>query len=359
MDPKPIPPLFDELLRTPGPSGHEDPAAAVWRRAAAEFAEVSSDGVGSSIARVGEASPLLGVFGHIDEIGLIVTHIEEQGLLWVAPIGFWDPQILVGQRIEIRGKEGPVLGVIGRRNTIGLINGGENFKRAVDFDDLHVDIGAADRDEAAALVGAGDTAVVAVEPIQVAGGRIASRALDNRVGAYVALEALRRCRERGGPGGSFAAVATVQEELGLLGARTSAFALRPDVAIAVDGVRATDLPGENSRAMGVREVGRGVVIGRGPTLSAKVSQFLIETAEAEGIQHRVAGYGLTHVGLSSGTDADALQVSRSGIPTGVVSVPLRYVHSPVEVADMGDIEAAIELLAAAGARLSAEVDFSR
>ncbi|HET7119875.1 MAG TPA: M42 family peptidase [Solirubrobacterales bacterium] len=359
MTAQPLPHLLDELLRTGAPSGYEDPAGAVWRRAAAAFAEVSSDGIGSSIARVGEAKPLLGVFGHIDEIGLVISHIDEEGFLWAAPIGFWDPQILIGQRVEIRSRRGPVIGVIGRSKGIGLILGTDEQNKAVKLEDLHIDIGATTYAEASELVRVGDPAVLAVEPVPIAGNRVASRALDNRIGAYIALESLRRCAEAGGPGGSFAAVATVQEEMGLLGARTAAFELQPDVAIAVDGLYASDSPGLDKRVLGVRDLGRGPVIGRGAMLSDKVSDFLIETAEAEGITYTVAGYGLGGLALSTQTDADAVQATRSGIPTGVVSVPLRYVHSPVEVVDMGDVERAIRLLVAAAARLDSGVDFSR
>ncbi|HEV2726843.1 MAG TPA: M42 family peptidase, partial [Solirubrobacterales bacterium] len=205
------PDLLDKLLRAGAPSGYEGPAAEVWREAAS-FAELSFDGIGSSIARVGEASPLLAVVGHIDEIGLIVTHIDEKGFLWFAPIGGWDPQILVGQRVEIRGKEGFVPGVAGRK-PIHLLEPDQR-KKVVELKSMHIDIGAVDREEAEGLVRVGDPVVIATEPMPVAGDRLVSKAMDNRLGAYVALESLRRCAEGDGPGGSFAAVASVQEEIG-------------------------------------------------------------------------------------------------------------------------------------------------
>jgi putative aminopeptidase FrvX len=178
------PPLLEELLRSAAPSGHEAPAAAIWREGA-PFAEVSSDGIGSSIARVGEDAPLLAVVGHIDEIGLVVTHIDEQGFLWFTTIGGWDPQVLVGQRVEIRGRDGVVPGVVGRK-PIHLLEP-EQRKKVVEMKGLHIDVGAADRDEAAELVRVGDPVVIAAEPAALAGGRLVSRAMDNRLGAYVAL----------------------------------------------------------------------------------------------------------------------------------------------------------------------------
>ncbi len=148
-----IPALLDELLRTAAPSGHEAPAAAIWRERAA-FADLSADGLGSSIARVGDAAPLLAVVGHIDEIGLVVTHIDEKGFLWFAPIGGWDPQILVGQRVEVRGRDGLVPGVVGRK-PIHLLDADQR-KKVVELKGLHIDVGATDRDGAAELVRIGD-----------------------------------------------------------------------------------------------------------------------------------------------------------------------------------------------------------
>jgi putative aminopeptidase FrvX len=345
------PALLDQLLRTAAPSGYEEPAAAIWREAAS-FAELSADGLGSSIARVGEAGPLLAVVGHIDEIGLAITHIDEKGFLYFTPIGGWDPQILVGQRVEVRGRDGTVVGVVGRK-PIHLLDPDQR-KKVVELKGLHIDVGAADRDEAAELVRVGDPVTIATEPVRVAGKRLVSRAMDNRLGAYVALESLRRCHERGSLGGSFAAIAAVQEEVGLFGARTSAFAVRPDLAVAVDVTHATDAPGVDEKEIGSHPLGSGPAIGRGSTLSPKVFELLVETAEAEGIDHTVSASG-----RGTSTDADVIQISRAGIPTGLVSIPLRYMHSPVEMVDLGDVEAAVELLAAFAARLDDGIDLSR
>ena len=345
------PALLDKLLRTAAPSGYEEPAAAVWREAAS-FAELSSDGLGSSIARIGEAGPLLAVVGHIDEIGLAITHIDEKGFLYFTTIGGWDPQILVGQRVEVRGKGGTVPGVVGRK-PIHLLDPDQR-KKVVELKGLHIDVGAADRDEAAELVRVGDPVTIAAEPVRVAGDRLISRSMDNRLGAYVALESLRRCHERGSLGGSFAAIAAVQEEIGLFGARTSAFAVRPDLAVAVDVTHATDAPGVDEKEIGSHPLGSGPAIGRGSTLSPKVFELLVEAAEEAGIEHTTSVSG-----RGTSTDADAIQISRAGIPTGLVSIPLRYMHSPVEMVDLGDVEATVELIAAFAARLVDGVDLSR
>jgi endoglucanase len=345
------PELLDKLLRIGAPSGHEAPAAALWREEAA-FASLSADGLGSSIARIGNDEPLLAVVGHIDEIGLVITHIDEKGYLYFTSIGGWDPQILVGQRVEVLARDGTVSGGVGRK-PLHLLDGDQR-KKVVELKGLHIDIGAADRDEAATLVRIGDPMVIAAEPVHLAGGRLMSRAMDNRLGAYVALEALRRCHERGALSGSFAAVAAVQEEVGLFGARTSAFEVRPNLAVAVDVTHGTDAPGVDEKEIGSHPLGSGPAIGRGSTLSPKVFELLVEAAEEAGIDYTVNASG-----RSTGTDADAIQISRSGIPTGLVSIPLRYMHSPVELVDLADVEATVELIAAFAERLDGDIDLSR
>jgi endoglucanase len=346
------PVLLDELLRAGAPSGYEGPAAEIWRKAASFADEQDTDGIGSSIARVGSGSPLLAIVGHIDEIGLIITHVDEKGFLWFTSVGGWDPQILVGQRVSVLTKDGPIPGVAGRK-PIHLLEADQR-KKVVELKGMHIDIGAADGDEAKALVRVGDVVVIDTEPQRVLGDRLVSKSMDNRIGAYVALESTRRCAEGDGPGGSMAAVAAVQEEIGLFGARTASFQLRPEIAIAVDVTHATDAPGVDEKELGTSPLGSGPVIGRGSTLSPKVFELLVETAEAEGIE-----YSISASGRGTSTDADVLQISRAGIPTGVVSVPLRYMHSPVEMCDLNDVEATVRLLAALGSRLTADVDLSR
>ncbi len=347
------PPLLESLLSTPAPSGYEAPASAIWREAAA-FAELDTDGLGSTIAMIGEedARPLVAVFGHIDEIGLNVTHVDEKGFVYFGPVGGWDPQILVGQRVTIETRDGSVLGVVGRK-AIHVLDPDQR-KKAVELKGLHIDIGAEDRERALELVRIGDPAVIATEPVRVDGSRLVSRSMDNRLGAYVALESLRRVHERGNLIGRMAGVATAQEEVGLNGAGTSAFAVRPDVGIAVDVTHATDAPGMDEKELGSHGFGTGPVIGRGSTLSPKVFELLVETAERLEIDYTIAASG-----RRTATDADAVQISRSGIPAGLVSIPLRYMHSPVEMVDLDDLEATIELVAGFAESLPADIDLSR
>ena len=252
----------------------------------------------------------------------------------------------------MRGADGIVPGGAGRK-PIHLLEA-EQRKKVVELRSMHIDIGAADREEAETLIRVGDPVVIRTEPMAVLGSRLVSKSRENRLGAFVALESTRRCAEGAGPGGSMAGVAAVQEEIGLFGARTSAFELRPDIAIAVDVTHATDAPGVDEKEVGVHPLGSGPAIGRGSTLSPRVFDLLVETAEAEGID-----YSISASGRSTGTDADAIQIARSGIPAGLVSIPLRYMHSPVEMVDLRDVEATVKLLAAFGSRIKAGVDLSR
>ncbi|GAC1354768.1 MAG: M42 family metallopeptidase [Polyangiales bacterium] len=350
----PTPDLLRALLTAPGPSGYETAAASVWRKAAGGFAEVSGDTLGSSIARVAAtgAGPRLAVVGHIDEIGLIVTHISDEGLLFFAGVGGWDAQILVGQRVEVATRAGAVPGVVGKK-PIHLLRD-EERKKVAELRELHIDIGARDAEQARELVRVGDVAVIAGEPIDLPNDRVVSRALDNRLGAYVALEAARLVAEAGGAAGEVAAVAAVQEEITFAGSRTTAFAVDPQVAIAVDVTFATDVPGVEAKELGEHAFGSGPVISRGSTINPHVSERLCEAAEAEGI-----AYTLTASAGRTGTDADAIHLSRAGVPTGVVSIPLRYMHSPVEMVQLDDVEACARLIAAFAARLEADASFER
>jgi putative aminopeptidase FrvX len=348
-----IPPLLRDLLTAVGPSGQEGPAAAVWRAAAAGFAEVSSDTLGTSFARVsaGEGAPTLALVGHIDEIGVAITHIGDDGFLAFSVLGGFDPEQRLGQRVLIDGRDGTVTGVVGRR----LLSREERSDRpALKQSDLHVDVGATSREDAEQLVRPGDVAVWEGVPVELANNRIASRALDNRLGAYAVLEAARRVAVDGGARFDVVAVAAVQEELGYQGARTAAYALDPQVAIAVDVTWSTNAPGGNPKRVGRVELGGGAAVTVGPVVNPGISDLLRETADAQGIAHCVEVYS-----DRTQTDADAVHVSRAGVPTGVVSIPVRYMHSPVELCSLDDLEAVIALVTAFARRLTRETSFLR
>jgi putative aminopeptidase FrvX len=351
----PVPELLKRLLAATGPSGHEQAAAQVWREACAEFAaEVTSDTVGSSLARVSGTAdgPRLAVVGHIDEIGLHVSHIDNDGYLRFGPVGGWDPTVLIGQRVRVLTREGPAPGVIGRK-PIHLLRD-DDRKKVPETKELHIDIGVRDAEEAHARVRIGDVAVIDADPVELPHGRIVSRALDNRVGCFVAAEAARLVAEGGGAPGEVLAMAVAQEETSFAGSRTSAFAQSPDVAIVVDLTFATDQPGVELGDMTEHKLGSGPVVARGTTLHPKVFELLYEAGEQEGIPFTVES-----LGRSTGTDADAFHLSRAGIPTGLVSVPCRYMHSPVEMVSVADVEAAARLIAAFARRLVPGLSFER
>ncbi len=350
-----IPPLLQSLLTATGPSGHEGDPACVWRETCQEFAdEVGSDTVGSSFARVGGTGGgrSLVVVGHIDEIGLHVSHIDEAGFLRIGDVGGWDAVVLVGQRVRLSTRGGPITGVIGRK-PIHLMKG-DDRKQAPETKDLHIDIGAKDGEEARRLVRIGDVAVIEAGPVELRHDRIISRALDNRVGCFIAAQAARIVAERGRAAGDVTALAVAQEETSFGGSRTSAFAHDPDVAIVVDLTFATDQPGIELGQITKSELGSGPVIARGTTLHPLVFEQLHDAAEAETIPFTVES-----LGRATGTDADAIHLSRSGVPTGLVSVPCRYMHSPVEMVSLADIEAAARLIAAFALALKADVSFAR
>jgi endoglucanase len=296
--------------------------------------------------------PLLAVVGHADEIGLIVHHIDDKGFLWFTGVGGWDPIILVGQRVQIATRDGLVPGVVGKK-PIHLMKE-EDRKKVPQLKDLHIDIGAVDGDDARARVRIGDVAVIAGEPVEYPNGRWVSRSMDNRIGCYVALEAARLVAADGGAPGDFCAVAVAQEEITFGGARTTAYSLRPDVAVAVDVTFETGQPGLDEREVGRHLFGSGPVLTRGSTLDPQVFELLHETAEAEGIPFTV-----TASARSTGTDADAFHISRAGIPSAVVSVPLRYMHSAAEMVQLDDVENTARLLAAFARRLGGDLDFRR
>lgn len=346
--------FLERLLNSEGPSGFEVGPARVWRQEAEAFAdEVRTDVTGNSVAAIHqEGRPRVMMAGHIDEIGLQVTHVNEEGFLFFDEIGGWDSQVLVGQRVRVLTRNGPVPGVIGKR-PIHLLKE-EDRSRATKVRDLWVDLGATGAEEVAALgVRVGDPMVLFAGMLRLAGDRIVSRAVDNRIGAYVVLEALRLLANDP-PSAAVFAVATVQEEIAYAGggARSSAFALEPDVALVVDVTFSTDVPDIEKKELGDHRIGGGPVLTRGSANHPMVFDRLVEAAEKEGIP-----FTFQAAPRSTRTDADGIHLVRYGVPTGLVSVPNRYMHSPNELVSLGDLERAAELLAAFVRRLEPDLDF--
>ena len=347
--------FLERLLDAAGPSGFEVRPAQVWREEAESFSQrVSVDVHGNSVAELNEeGSPRVMLAGHIDEIGLQVTHIDEQGFLFVDEIGGWDAQVVVGQRVTLLAREGDVMGVVGKK-PIHLIQPDERSK-ASKMKELWVDVGAASREEVAALgIRVGDPMVLSASMVRLAGDRIASRAIDDRIGAYVVLEALRQLAGDP-PAAAVAAVATSQEEIGHSGggARTSAYALEPTVALVVDVTFSTDVPDIEKKELGEHEIGGGPVLSRGSAAHPVVFERLVEAAEAEGIPYTIQAQP-----KATRTDADGIFLSRGGVPTGLISIPNRYMHSPNELISLSDVEHAIRLIAAFVRRLGAGVDLT-
>jgi putative aminopeptidase FrvX len=352
----PLDDTLRSLLAAHGPSGYESAPAAAFRKAAAGFSEdVSTDVMGSVLARVPGKQPdgpTVAIVGHLDEIGLIVTHIDDKGYLYFIGVGGWDGQQLVGQRVAITTREGVVPGVVGRK-PIHLLKEDER-KKAAELKDLHIDVGARDSDEAKALVRIGDVAVIDAAPVELPNDRVAARALDNRLGSYIALEAARLVSEAGGATGDVVAVGVVQEEVGLNGARALAYSLRPDIAIVVDVTHETDTPGVDPKQLGVHTFGSGPVIERGTILHPRVYDLLVEAADAESIPYTTMASA-----ARTGTDADAIHLTRGGIVTGGIGLALRYMHSAVEIVQLDDVANCAKLIAAFAMRLTADTDLSR
>ena len=347
------PELLQRLLTASGPSGHEEEAAAIWREAASAFAEVTSDTLGTSFARVrgGENAPTLAIVGHIDEIGVAITHVEDNGLLAFTTIGGISAEMLMGQRIELLTRNGRIPGAISRKR---IQPDQIRDRPKPELSDLHIDIGAKSREEAESLVRVGDAAVWTGAPVELPNGRLLSKALDNRLGAYIALEAARRIAESKDAQVDVVAVAAVQEEIGLYGARVAAYGLDPQVAIAIDVTPATDYPGGDVRRAGTIELGMGAMIARGPTMNKHVTDILGDVAEADGIAHGFEVYSRT-----TSTDADEIHLTRAGVPTGLLSIPTRYLHSPTEICDLADVEAVVQLCVAFAKKLTRDQSFLR
>jgi endoglucanase len=345
--------FFKEILESPSPSGYEQPVQDIVRRYAADFADdVRTDLHGNVIASCNSDADLRVMFaGHADQIGLIVSHINENGYIYTNTIGGWDPQQLIGQRMTIYTESGPVPAIIARK-PIHLLDQDER-KQVVKQKDLWLDIGAKDREEAAATVAVGDPVTLELGYQEMRNNLANSPGMDNKTGLWVCIEALRRAKKRGGLNVALYAVATVQEEIGLRGAITSAYGVNPHVGVAVDVTHATDCPTIDKTQEGDIKLGGGPVIYRGPNMNPIVVDRLRKAADSAGI-----GVQWGASGRGTGTDANAIQLSRAGVAAGLISVPNRYMHSAVEMISLDDIDQGADLLAEFAIGLEANGDFT-
>lgn len=346
--------FLKKLLDTPGPSGYESAAANAWRDEAKTFAdEVVGDVHGNSMAVVNaKGGPTIMLAGHIDEIGVIITYIDDDGFVYIAPIGGWDPQVLVAQRIRFVGRNGEVMGAVGKK-PIHLMKPDEREK-ASKMTDLWVDIGATTRAQAEAVLSIGDAGVIDSRTLDFPNDRIVSRSIDDRIGAFVVLEALRRYAAEPGEA-RVVAVATTQEEIAYRGggALVGAQRVNPAMAIVVDVTFATDHPGIEKKELGHSPLGSGPVLTRGSVVSPVAFRILRDTAELARIP-----FTLHAAGRETSTDADAIHLAREGVATALLSVPNRYMHSPNEMVSLVDLDHAATLIAAACRAVTHETDFT-
>ena len=328
-----------ELLETPSPTGSEELVAAFVRDRLSDIAdEIETNTMGSVHATLeGNAcGPTFMIAAHMDEIGLMVTYISDDGFLSVAAVGGVDAAILPGLRVDVHTASGTLRGVVGRK-PIHLITPDER-KTVTSIDKLVIDLGMPG-EKVKELVRIGDVITFGVGFEEYGEGMAVSRAFDDKCGVWVAMRVMEELAAAGRAKGSYVAVATVQEEIGTRGAMTSAYGVNPDVAVAFDVTHATDYPGIEKTKYGNIVCGGGPVIARGPNINPVVFDRLVAAAEAEGI-----AYQLEAEPSVTGTDARAIQVTRGGIPCGLVSVPLRYMHTPTEVASLADLEGCVKLL---------------
>jgi len=335
--------FLKNILATPSPSGFERPVQDLVRTWARQFADdVTTDRHGNVIA-VRRARPKaksaqrIMLAGHCDQIALMVQHVDEHGFLYVQPIGGWDMQVLIGQHLTVWTAGGPLNGVISRKATHLLTQ--EERNKVPQFTDVWLDVGAKDRSDAEKLVRAGDTVTFALGMRELRNGLASAPAMDDKVGVWTVFEALRLL------GGhplnvDVFCVSTVQEEIGLRGAITSAYGIHPTVGIAVDVCHATDTPGNDKKQIGEIKLGAGPVVFRGPNINPAVFERLQAAATAAEIKIQVRG-----APRATGTDANAIQLSRDGVAAGLIGIPNRYMHSPVEVVALDDLNSAARLLA--------------
>ncbi|MEO1993132.1 MAG: M42 family metallopeptidase [Pirellulales bacterium] len=341
------------LLETPSPSGYEQPVQKLVREYLKDVSDtLETDSHGNVIAGnnpSGETRMLLA--GHCDQIGLIVQYIDSEGYLSVQPIGGWDPMQLIGARVTVWTSEGPVPGVMSRK-PIHLLTDDER-KQVPKMKDLWIDIGAKDKDDCESVVRVGDCVTFELKYQPLRNGRACSVAMDDKIGLWVVLEAFRRAVAAGPLPCALFVASTVQEEIGLRGARTSAHGVAPHVAIAVDVTHATDCPTIDKKTEGDISLGKGPVVYRGPNMNPHVVDRLLTAGESEAIPIQLAA-----IGRATPTDANVLQTTRAGVATGLVSVPNRYMHSAVETIQLDDADRTADLLAAFIRGLEGQISWS-
>ena len=332
--------FLQAMLAAPGPSGYEGPVREVWKKETTRFAEdVRVDLHGNAIASLnGAGSPRIMLAGHMDELGFQVVHIDEEGYISFNTVGGFDMAIVPGRKVRIHTAKGDVLGVIGKKPIHVMTP--EDRRKVAEKHELWMDIGAKDGKEARKLVAIGDPVTYDANFEVMRRGLAVSRAFDNKMGAFVVAETMRKvAADRRKVRAGLFSVATVQEEVGLRGASTSTYGVDPMVGIALDVNFATDHPGMDKRRVGDHKVGGGPIISRGANINPMVFDELVKAAKRKSIPYQISAEP-----GGTGTDANAMQLTRAGVATGLVGVALRYMHTPVEMLSLDDLEHTSELL---------------
>lgn len=344
--------FLEELLMTCGPSGFEFEQAKVYRDYLKPFAhDIRTDVLGNTVARLNpDAKFQFMLSGHYDEIGFQVVSIMPQGLVSFRPVGGIDPLTLPGTGVEILTEKGHIPGVIGRK-PIHLQTPDER-KAVPKIEDLWIDIGAADRETAEKLVQVGDPVAFSRNFEMLSDTVVHSKSLDDKIGAFVIAEAFRQLSKRRIKVG-VACVGTVQEELGLRGAITGAFGVNPNAAIAVDVGFATDVPGIKPELLGDIKLGAGAELQRNADNNPPLLNRILKAAAKKKIPYQMT----TGHRATGGTDTAAIQMTRGGVATALISIPNRYMHTPAEICDLRDVESAIALIVETIAALSGRETF--
>ena len=344
--------FLEELLMTCGPSGFEFEQAKVYRDYLKPFAhDIRTDVLGNTIARLNpDAKFQFMLSGHYDEIGFQVVSIMPQGLISFRPVGGIDPLTLPGTGVEILTEKGHIPGVIGRK-PIHLQTPDER-KAVPKIEDLWIDIGAEDQKAAAKLVQVGDPVAFSRNFEMLSKTCVHSKSLDDKIGAFVIAEAFRQLSKRKIKVG-VACVGTVQEELGLRGAITGAFGVNPDAAIAVDVGFATDVPGIKPELLGDIKLGAGAELQRNADNNPPLLNRILKAAA----KHKIPYQMTTGHRATGGTDTAAIQMTRGGVATALISIPNRYMHTPAEICDLRDVESAVDLIVETIASLTGKETF--
>jgi len=346
--------FLQQLVAAPSPSGYEQPAQRIFRAYTQNFAQVSTDVLGNVygfISGSGLERPRVMLVGHTDEIGFQIRYIDDKGFIYFAAIGGVDAHLSAGQRVQIHARSGVVYGVIGKK-PIHLMEA-KDRETVVKLENQYIDIGVSDRKEAEALVRVGDPVTFAVGLEKLQGERVTARGFDDKAGCFVVAEVLRSvaglkkrlaCDLYG--------VSSVQEEIGLRGGTTSSYTVQPHVGLCVEVDFCTDQPDVERKHNGDVALGKGPILPRGANINPVLHDLLVATAEQEKIP-----FQLTGIPRATGTDANPMQISRGGVATALVKIPLRYMHTPVEVLDLTDLEHAVRLITAVVRRIDGTNSF--